>query len=180
MRVLPKIDVPGESGNTAVKAGTSASPSGQVWAKVRLAVMLAAAPGRSVPLLRERLRQGGSDPRRVARLIADLDNDDFAVRERSSEELAKLGDAVAPALRRSLEGSPSPETRLRVRGLLEKLEGPTPAPERLRRVRSVEVLELAGTSEARQLLEAVVAEDPGTELGREAKAALGRLSRRTR
>ena len=47
-------------------------------------------------------------------LIAGLDSDLRAVRERSTRELRRLGKTAAPALRNALAGNPSPEARLRI------------------------------------------------------------------
>jgi hypothetical protein len=137
----------------------------------------ALAAGDSVPFLKERLRPvspAGSE--QVARLLADLDSDEFGVRERATRELAKLEEAAEPALRRALAGHPSPEVRRRVTGLLEGLEGRSPY--WLRRLRALEVLELAGTPECRQVLQDLARGAPEARLTREAQAALRRLSRR--
>jgi hypothetical protein len=63
------------------------------------------------------------DDVQLRRWIADLDSDSFAVREKASRELERLGHAAAPALRRAKEDRPSPEQLRRIRELLEKLEG---------------------------------------------------------
>src|SRR5207249_411613 len=103
--------------------------------------------------------------------------DEFAVREKAAGELAKLGEAAEPALRKALSGKPSAETARQVERLLARLEGMSSAP-LLRGLRSVEVLEGIGTDEARRLLEKVAQEAPSPRLVRDAKAALERLARR--
>jgi WD40 repeat protein len=145
-----------------------------VWA-------LAGARG-AVPFLQKRLRPvpdpGPDAAKRLTKLVADLDNDDFAVREKATEEIAKLGQSAAPELRKALEGKPSPELRQRVEHLLEKLGGPLDDPETLREIRAVEALEQAGTPEARRVLEAVGKGAESARLTAEAKAALARLAAR--
>src|SRR6185312_8983711 len=49
---------------------------------------LSAAPAQSVPLLRDRLKPAPV-PKQLARLIADLDADEFKVREKAYQELKK-------------------------------------------------------------------------------------------
>lgn len=61
-----------------------------------------------------------ADAQRIAWLIRELDDDDFAVRERATRELEKLGQAV-PALCQASRVSPSPEVRHRAAKVLEKL-----------------------------------------------------------
>src|SRR5206468_630854 len=118
----------------------------------RAVLALAAAPGRAVPLIKERLKpRPAADPRRVARLVADLDSDEFEVREKASEELATLGPGAEAALRKALAGEVSAEVRSRVEDLLAGLEKGSAARERLRDLRAVEVLERAGTPAAREL-----------------------------
>src|SRR5262249_53526423 len=59
----------------------------------------------AVTLLAERLRPvPGPDAKRIAALVADLDNDEFAAREGATQELIKLGPAARSVLRRTLAG----------------------------------------------------------------------------
>ncbi|MBI1913210.1 MAG: hypothetical protein HYS12_00375 [Planctomycetes bacterium] len=150
----------------AAKAGRA------VWA-------LALSPEQAVPFLREHLRPTAAvDARRVAKLLADLDSDRFAVRERATNELAKLGPGVVPQLRKALAGRVSTEASRRLNRLLEKLQGPEVLAEQGRELRAVEALEHIGTAEARQVLEALAKGAPEPELTKEAKASLERLRRR--
>ena len=117
------------------------------------------------------------DARRVDRLLADLDREQFPVREAASAELAKLGESAVPALKRVLRQTPSLEVRRRVEQLLSRLE--EWSPERLRILRALEALEHGATPEARRLLEALAAGAPEARLTQEAKASLLRLAKRT-
>ncbi len=135
---------------------------------------MVAAPSEAVPFLRQHFaRPGAGDPERVARLVADLDSNAFAVRERAARELEKLGTAAEPALGKALEGRPSPEVRRRVEELLRRL-----AAGRLADRRAVEVLEHVGSPEARQVLRSLAEGPPQVALTQEAKAALRRLKTR--
>jgi RNA polymerase sigma factor (sigma-70 family) len=112
---------------------------------------LAAAPRLTVPFLREHLRPATPfDPKRLARLIAELDDDEFGVRNRATTELTKIGEQAEAALRRVLEGKPTLEVRRRVEGLLKRLE--QASPERRQAQRAMEVLVRIGTPAARHLL----------------------------
>jgi RNA polymerase sigma factor (sigma-70 family) len=144
----------------------------------RAVAALAAVPDQCVPLLREKVRPVAvPEPGRLARLVANLDDAAFAVRERAERELEGLGELAAPALKEALEKNPSAELRRRAERLLDRLAEP-PADQRAG-LRAVEVLERAATPEARQLLERLARGAPVARLSREARAALDRLSRRT-
>jgi RNA polymerase sigma factor (sigma-70 family) len=147
-----------------------------------LQAMAAAAP-EAVPLLKERLRPVAVsvDRPRLARLIADLDNSRFAVRRKATADLERLGELAERALLRALESVPSLEVRRRIEQLLGRIakqRGRAPSPERLRTVRTVELLEQTGTAQARQVLEALARGTPEAWLTQEAKASLERLRRR--
>jgi RNA polymerase sigma factor (sigma-70 family) len=134
---------------------------------------LTAAPRQAAELLKEHLRPvAPADPKAAARLIAGLDSDSFDERERAAGELEKLGEGAEGALRKALGDKPSAETRRRIEGLLDGLEGR----QNLGILRGVEVLERLGTDEARQLLEALARGEAGARLTREAKAAAGRVA----
>src|SRR5262249_51070075 len=91
------------------------------------------------------------DARRVAMLLSDLDDEDYEVRRKATQELEKCGDVIEPALLKALAENPSPEKKRRIQKVLYKLCGATSA-ERLRQMRAIEVLERIGTMEAQQLL----------------------------
>jgi WD40 repeat protein len=141
---------------------------------------LAASPKSAVGLFRERLKPVvPADEKHVARLIADLDSEDFSTREKSAAELDKLGDLASEACRKALAGRPSAEVRRKLAALLEKQAGEArkPSAERVRLLRALEVLELAATEEARRLLAELAKGAPGAWLTEEAKMAAARLER---
>jgi hypothetical protein len=143
---------------------------------------LAAAPKESVPLLRERLFRLRDRPRTeqavVERLLADLDSDEFTVRDRAATELEKLGEDAEPALRKALEGKPSAEVRTQVKRLLVKLVNPKARPDGIWALRALAVLERAGTTEAREVLEGLGSAKTADWLTREARTVLGRIEQR--
>ncbi len=156
---------------SALRGEDAAKAHRAVWA-------LAADPRQALPLLKERLRPvPPADGKRVARLIADLDNDDFDVREEATRELTKLSGAE-PALRKAASGASSPEVRQRAQYALQAREEADPSPEWVTTLRALEVLEQLGTPEARQLLRALAGGEPNARLTHEAGAALRRSGAR--
>jgi WD40 repeat protein len=135
---------------------------------------------RSAPaFLAKRLRPvEAPGERRLTRLVADLGGERFEDREAATKELERLDVLAGPALRKALAAGPPIEASLRIKGLLEKLARPPGAPELLRGLRAVEVLERGGTAAARKALEALAKGAPEARLTQEAKVALGRLAKR--
>jgi hypothetical protein len=98
------------------------------------------------------------------------------VRQKTYQDLEKLGPDVEPDLRKSLEGRPSLELRKRLEQLLE------PVGEQRKRglfsgdvlcsVWAVAVLERVGTPEARGVLKMLTAGAPGFLLTQESQTAL--------
>jgi hypothetical protein len=114
---------------------------------------------------------------RATKLVADLDSDKFAVRQKAMVELEKMGDPAAGALRQALAAPLSLEARRRIEQILTGLDGKL-GPLHLRKSRALEALELIATPAARDLLQALSAGDPGARLTREASEAKRRLERR--
>jgi dipeptidyl aminopeptidase/acylaminoacyl peptidase len=140
---------------------------------------LAGAAQQAVPFLQDKLGPAASaDEKRLAALIADLDNGQFLVRERASQALYNLGDLAVPALKAALEGERSVEARRRIEEILQRLQGPVTSPERMRPLRAVEALEQMGTPAARKVLEALAKGAAEAWLTREARASLDRLAKR--
>ncbi|MHB1424185.1 MAG: sigma-70 family RNA polymerase sigma factor [Gemmataceae bacterium] len=138
-----------------------------VWA-------LVAAPEQAVPFLQKHLPPvPRPDAKIVSRLIAELDSDEFVVRQKATDELSKLGDAIAPALRDALQGKPSLEVRRRMQQLLDQTRDWTP--QRLRDHRAIQALEHIGTRQAKEVLRALAEGAPEARLTEEAKATLHRL-----
>jgi WD40 repeat protein len=142
----------------------------------RALAALARRPGQAEAVLKDKLAASPQmSAERLARLIADLDHDDFQRRANASNELANLGRLAEGALRKALDGKPSAEMRRRVQDLLGKLEGKAEDPVQRRLLRAIEVLERLATPEARRLLEKLAKEATDASAAREAKASLERL-----
>jgi hypothetical protein len=121
----------------------------------------------------------GSDEAAAARLVADLDREDFRARDKATAALERLGQSAAGALRKALDGQASVEGRRRLEHLLQKLEAEKASPEYRRIPRAIEALEQAGTPEARQVLEVLARGAREAQRTQEAYAALKRFAGRT-
>jgi hypothetical protein len=142
---------------------------------------LAGVPKQSLPLLSKHLKPaadlGPEQKQRAERLVRDLDHRRFGTREAAGRELAQMGEAAIPLLKKALEGQPSLDLQRRVTTLLDVLTGATPSPEMVQALRAVEVLEHIGTTDACELLEKLANGLAGARLTDEAKASLARLKR---
>jgi hypothetical protein len=150
----------------------------QAWQAIQT---LCAVPGKTVPWLRERLRaQTGSVERQhLLRLVADLDSDQFAVREKAMRELESLGEEAIPVLRETVAGQSSAEVRRRAEELLDKAAQPFRSGEQLQQRRAVEILERIGSPEAQEVLRNLAKGRAESWLTQAAKGSLERLARQS-
>ncbi len=120
------------------------------------------------------------DARRIDRLLADLDDDEFAVREEATEELERHTPKTEEAMRRALLAGASAEAAHRIHQIMKDLQTPQtspPSPE-LANLRVVELLETCGTNgakEARAFLRGLADGPADAQLTREARTALVRM-----
>jgi hypothetical protein len=133
---------------------------------------LLATPEQAVALL-SRLPKIELTRKKLDRLVADLDDDDFDVREKATDALKQAGHLAEAALRAGLAKKPSLEVRWRLSKLLKAVDLLTP--QRLRFLRAVEVLEALRTPAAQKQLERLADGAAGNELTEDAKAAFARL-----
>ena len=101
----------------------------------------------SVPYLHKMLRMKPleGDVKQIARLIQELDDENFTVRETAFRELDKLGDAIIRHLQQARGQASSPEHRSRIDAILKNrgvAEGEL-TNEQLRQIRAIRVLEWA-------------------------------------
>ncbi len=144
-------------------------------AKAHCAVQrLAVRPAEAMPLLRERLRAVPPVPsEQLKHWLANLDDDDFSVREEATRRLADLNGQANSALRETLKGEISPEQRRRITALLEAARVMSPD-DALRGVRAVRVLERIDSPACRLVLKTLAEGDPAAAVTQEAKEALTR------
>jgi len=142
---------------------------------------LSAAPASAVPFLRERVKPlHPVDGERLKQLIADLDGEKFAARQKAEVELEKLGELAVDALNKVLSDKPALELQKRCEALVRKATQQQLTGARLRTMRAITALELMKTPEAKLLLDDVAKGVPAARQSREAKAALERLDRQSR
>ncbi len=171
---------PAQAGRLDVEALWQDLASAEAERAWRAVWQLALSPEQSLPLLQHRLQPIPSpNGKRLARLLAELDHDDFARREAARKEILSVGETALSALRRRLQEKPSLNLKRLLEGLLEDIEPRPNAPGRLLDSRALAVLERIGSTEGRRVLQRLASGVEGhsrTELARE---TLRRLERRT-
>jgi RNA polymerase sigma factor (sigma-70 family) len=153
-------------------AGTDAAVAHQAMAR------LTASPG-TAAALKERLHPAPKlDANRLDQLLRDLDSEQFAVREKATRELEKLGDVARSEIEGALaRADASPELRRRLERLQKQLAVPTG--DRLRELRALEVLERMGMPESGQILKRLSNGAADAQLTQQARAAMERLVKRS-
>jgi WD40 repeat protein len=136
-------------------------------------------PADAVALFQKQMKPAvDADFDRVRKLIKELDDDRFEVREAASKTLEKMGAGIQPAARQALEGRPSPEVRRRLEALIQTPASVSQTPELLRNLRAIGILEQIGSKDARQLLTTLSSGVPHASETQAARSALERLALR--
>ena len=137
-------------------------------------------PDQAVALLKKKLPLPhiAIEAKLRAQLKADLEDDDFAIRERACKELTEIGAPAVYFVRKLCVSGASPEARQRAENVLKKLVTPSMLADERRSARAIEILEYIGSPAARELLEVQARGDPGSSLVRDAKGAVDRISKR--
>jgi hypothetical protein len=135
---------------------------------------LIAVPLQSVPLLKTRLQPiDAAEFNRIAQYVADLDSANFQARLKATKMLEKFGDLAEPQLVKALAGKPNLEMTQRIEKLLVSLQAPSA--DKLQKLRALEVLEHAGTPDARKVLTTLAGGFPDQWLTDGARKSLTRL-----
>jgi hypothetical protein len=137
----------------------------------------------SVPFVSERLKtpDAAEVERRIKKAIADLDAARYAVRERAHKQLDEYGLTALPYLEEALPKVTSPEWRMRLEKLIAKCranEGLLTTTDQRMTLRTIRILELADTADAKAQLGRLAAGMLEAGLSDEAKAALERMAKR--
>jgi WD40 repeat protein len=136
---------------------------------------LALAPAQSLTFLKVQLQpRPPARADQVSKLIADLENERFAVRQKAAQALDALGELAEGILRKTLEGNVTLETRQRVEQILQNR-----VKDVLRQLRAIDALEQIGTSEAREVLLSLANGTPNPRVADAANAALQRVEKRS-
>ncbi len=116
----------------------------------------------------------------IDRLLAQLDDENFEVRQAACASLLAQGRQIAPYLHNFLLGKPSLEAARRVEEILATMDQKRPGPwlnnEERRATRAVLALERSASPEARRLLAVLAKGGDSAVLTREARASLARLA----
>jgi WD40 repeat protein len=168
---LPAVDNP--------EAAWKDLATGDAERAYRLVWGLAREPKRAVKLFAEKVKPAELtiERARFDKWVADLDSPQYRAREAAEKGLTQAGPTVPVGwLRKALADTRSDEVRARVGRVLSIRDKPLPDEWRLGR--AVQVLERAGTDEAKSLLKTWAAAPAGTQVAVDAQAALERLGRR--
>ena len=152
------------------------NPDGTV--ALRSAAAIDADPAAAVAFFREQLKPVPADhAERLKRAVADLQDQDYEVRDRALAELRSYGSEAILPMRELQRTASDPKLQTRVRAFLTwaEAEGVGPPREVSREVLAVQALEKIGTPEARQVLENVAQGAPSAPLTEAARAALRRM-----
>lgn len=146
---------------------------------LRAVFQLQANPETALAMLKKNLLPlARLDEKEFEALVRDLDSDEFQVRDRAFQTLAKRMRAVEPLVRAALRKTESVEVRSSLRRLLDLLDVNGIDPEQLRQLRALQILELINTAEARAHLGHLAQGRSGASFTEEAKSALDRLALR--
>ncbi len=142
--------------------------------------LLALSPEQSLPLLSRQMQPARSpDPKRLAHLLRELEEDAFARRDAARKEIQSIGEGAVPALHKALEGKPSADLKRLIEGLLEEIEPRANTPQCLLASRAIAVLERIGSRESKRQLQRLGEGAAGHSRTEMAREALRRLERCT-
>jgi hypothetical protein len=123
-----------------------------------------------------------TNPVHVEKLISDLDSIKFAVREKATIELEKMGRWIEDPLKKSLENNPNIEVRRRVELILQRItdeKGLSMDQEYWRIGRAIGILEQDASPESRQMLQRIAEGAAAAHLRESAQVAIRRLPKVT-
>ena len=152
---------------------------GDKAASLQAVTAMAEQGGPAVAFLRKKLAPiPAYDAAAVQRLIGQLDSSEYAVRERATEELSRIGISIEETLRKAMESTKSVEVRTRLDQLFKSAYAPVPTdPAGRRWLRAIRALERIGSPDARALLGELAKGAPQARATQQAQEALRHLGR---
>ena len=140
---------------------------------------LAAHPEVAVAVLRDVLKPivSAPDSALLDRLVQELGDRKFAIREQASRRLDELGESAVVGLKTRLANVSDPEVQTRLMRLLAKYDPVTATPDLVREARALEILEQVDTPAARALLKELAGGAANARRTKTAADALRRLER---
>lgn len=169
-----KLRAPTDDEMAELWEGLGETDAFQTFRSVR---WMSADPKRAVAFLQSRLEPvpaGNAD--KIAQLVADLQNQSGATRRKAMAGLREHGEAALGALLQMAQNNQGFNQNVVM--MIQKLDRIYTTGDRQRAVRAVQVLEQAGSDEARQLLEKLAKGAAGARLTVAAKDSLERLKAR--
>jgi WD40 repeat protein len=137
---------------------------------------LLATPEQTISRAERHLEELTKRDSRIARWVAELDHEEFGVREAASAALEEMGEPVLPALRKLVTDAKSAEVRRRAEEVVGAIAAKRLVPGAAD-ARVLELLETIGNTQARKLLEQF-AKKGDALMATQARLALGRLKQR--
>ena len=131
----------------------------------------------AVAFIERKLERVEIDDKRIDALVAELDSDEFASRQKAVHSLEELGRAARGPLTKRLERTLPLEVRNSIRQVLESYEQPIRSAQILQGLRAMEICQHIATSRARALLERLGEGNSDGELTQAARSALRRTRR---
>jgi hypothetical protein len=179
VKAIPKLPPAPKLEKDALEVRWRAVGDGDAGKACQAMETMAMAPTQFVPFLRSRLKPVGvTEAAKIQKWIADLDSENFAVRQAAAKQLEETGEQVLMPIQKALNGNTTLEARRRLEQILKNLFE-APGPETVRTIRAIMVLERIGSPEAQGVLEALSRGAPGARETDEAKASMERLAQRT-
>jgi hypothetical protein len=110
---------------------------------------LAAGGDEVARFLRDRIGRAHVDGQRFAKLLLDLDGNDFPTRHRATQALNEMGPPIESLLRNAIAKADSPEVKLRLEAINAAIEATPPKDPQMRRhAIALKLLKKIGTVEA--------------------------------
>lgn len=129
----------------------------------------------AIELIRARFKPQAIDLKEIERQIAALGSKEKATGDRAQAALQRIAPQIEPLLDDTFAKQLSPEARGRIEQSLKGITCLETSPERLRELRSIEVLEGVGGDNARALLESYLQSTAHTRLGLEIRQTIERM-----